>query len=191
MVFGRLPGHRPAAAIQQPKIAPTLEQAEEMLSRITRFINAQHTALINLGQQPLHAIQHALGPGLEKDQREFRVLAAEGDHQAVQVHGFVAVDQLMKAVRDIQQHRFNRNPIRQFEKQRRQLLFALGDHGGGEQRFLVVEVAVDSQLGHTCLSRHGIHAGVRVTLAHKQNFRRIEDGLALGQILGAARTAGC
>ncbi|MNU97635.1 hypothetical protein D3C71_877170 [compost metagenome] len=53
---------------------------------------------------------------------------------------------MVKTARDIQQHGFHRDAFRQFEKQRRQLLFALCHHGSGEQRLLVVEMAVDRQL---------------------------------------------
>ncbi|MCY1188480.1 hypothetical protein D9M73_295950 [compost metagenome] len=109
----------------------------------------------------------------------------------MQVHRLVAVDQLMKAAGDVQQHRFHGHAFRQFEEQRRQLLLALGHHGGGEQRLLIVEVTVDRQLRHPGLRSDCIHAGVGVTLGQKQRFRCIEDRLALGQILGAAWAIGC
>ncbi|MCY1465450.1 hypothetical protein D9M71_835940 [compost metagenome] len=97
----------------------------------------------------------------------------------------------MKAAGDVQQHRLHCHAIGQFKEQRRQLLLALGHHGSGEQRLLVVEVAVDRQLRHAGLRCDSIHAGVGVTLGQKQRFRCIEDRLALGQILGAARAIGC
>jgi hypothetical protein len=68
---------------------------------------------------------------------------------------------------------------------------AFGDHSGGEQRLLVVEMAVDRQLRHTGFGRDRVHAGVGIAITQKQNFRRFEDRLALGQILRAARTVGC
>ncbi len=191
MALGRVFGQRLATAIQQAKIRRALEQAEEVLRRIARFVDAQRATLIDFTQQPLHAVEHALRAGLEEDQGQFRVLAAQGHDQTVQVHRFVAVDQLMKAPGDVQQHGFHRHPLRQFKEQRRQLLFALGHHGGGEQRLLVVEMAVDRQLRHAGLRRDSIHAGVGISLGQKQRFRRVQDGLALGQILGAAWAVGC
>ncbi len=146
MTLGRFLGQRFATAKQQAEIRRALEQAEEVLRRVVRFVDAQDATLVHLAQQPLHTLQHALRAGLEEDQREFRVLAAQGHDQAMQVHRFVAVDQVVKAAGNVQQHGFHRHAIGQFKKQRRQLLLALGHHGGGEQRLLVIEVAVDRQL---------------------------------------------
>ena len=191
MALRRLANRRFTAAIQQTKITRTLEQAEKVLGRIVRFVDAQHATLVDPAEQPLHALQHALWPGLEENLRELRVLAAQGHHQSVQVHRLVAVDQLMKPACDIQQHCFHRHAFRQLKEQGRQLLLALGHHGGGEQCFLVVEVAVDRQLRHAGLRCHGVHAGAGVALAQKQRFRGIEDRPAFGQILGAAWAVGC
>jgi len=55
------------------------------------------------------------GPASKKISESFGVLAAQGHHQPMQVDRFVAVDQLMKAARDVQQHRFYGNAVRQFE----------------------------------------------------------------------------
>ncbi|MNV78446.1 hypothetical protein D3C71_1719340 [compost metagenome] len=57
-----------------------------MLGRVVRLVDTQHATFVDLAQQALHAMQHALRPGLEEDLREFRILAAQGHHQAVQVH---------------------------------------------------------------------------------------------------------
>ncbi|MCY1382518.1 hypothetical protein D9M69_705450 [compost metagenome] len=84
----------------------------------------------------------------------------------------------------------DRNALRPFEKQRRHLLFAFGDHRRGEQRLLVVEVAVDRQLGDPSLGSDGVHAGTGITHAQEQGFRRLENGLALGQVLGTAGAGG-
>ncbi|MNV78445.1 hypothetical protein D3C71_1719330 [compost metagenome] len=97
----------------------------------------------------------------------------------------------MKTARDVQQHGFHGHAFRQFEEQRWQLFLALGHHGGGEQRLLVVEVAIDRQLRHTGLGRDGIHAGIGITLTQKQHFRCIENCLALDQVLGSAWAIGC
>ncbi|MNL03952.1 hypothetical protein D3C87_1245040 [compost metagenome] len=191
MALGGLVIQRLATAKQQPEIRRALEQAEEVFRCIARFIDAQHATLIDLGQQPLHALQHALGASLEEDQRQFRILATQGHDQAMQVQRLVTVDQMMKTAGDVQQHGFHRNAFRQFKKQRRQLFFALGHYGGGEQRLLVVEMAVDRQLRHPGLGCDGIHAGIGITLTQKQRFRRVENGLALDQILGSAWAIGC
>jgi len=104
MALRRIANHWLAAAIEQAKIPRTLEQAEKMLGRVVGFVDAQHAAFIDLAQQAFHALQHPLWPGFEEDQREFRVLATQGHHQTVQVHRFVAVDQLVEPARDVQQH---------------------------------------------------------------------------------------
>ncbi|MNG33148.1 hypothetical protein D3C84_1193290 [compost metagenome] len=44
-----------AAAIQQAEVRRALDQAEKMLSGIARFVDAQGTALVDLGQQAFHA----------------------------------------------------------------------------------------------------------------------------------------
>ncbi len=93
----------------------------------------------------------------------------------------------MEAPGNVQQYIFHRDAVRQFEEQRWQLFLAFGDDGGGEQRLLVVEMTVDRQLRHAGLASHRVHAGVGVAMAEKQGFRRIQDRLAFGQILGAAR----
>ena len=191
MTLGRLAGQRLAAAAQYPEIRRALEQAEEMLGGVARFIDAQRPALIHLDQQLFHALQHTLRSGLEEDLRQLRVLTAQCHHQPVQVERFIAIDQLMEAARDIQQHRVHRDAVGQFEKQLGQLLFALGDDGSREQRLLVGEMAVDRQLRDTGLGRYGVHAGAGVAVADEEDFRRVEDRLALDQILGTTRTAGC
>ncbi len=119
MALSLVPHRRLATAVQQTKIPRALEQAEEVLSRIVRFVDAQYAAFIDLAQQALHAVQHALRPGLEENLRELGVLVAQGHHQAVQVHRFVTVDQMMKTARDVQQHSLHFDAFRQFEKQRR------------------------------------------------------------------------
>ncbi|OAE15680.1 hypothetical protein A2T76_17100 [Pseudomonas brenneri] len=108
----------------------------------------------------------------------------------MQVHRFLAVDQQVKASGDVQQHLFHWHVVRQLEIHHRQLCFALGFDGGGEQRFLVGEVAVDRQFRHASLNGHGIHAGTRVTIAQKQDFRRVEDCLAFCHVLGTPGAIG-
>jgi len=190
MALRRFLGQRLATAKEQPEIRRALEQAKEVLRCIVRLVDAQLAALVHLAQQPFHTQQHALRAGFEEDQREFRVLAAQGHDQAMQVHRFVAVDQVMKAAGNVQQHGFHCNALGQFKKQRRQLLLTLGHHGGGEQRLLVVEMAVDRELRNTGFCGDSVHAGVGISLGEKQRLRRVEDRLALGQILGAAWTVG-
>lgn len=109
----------------------------------------------------------------------------------MQVHRFIAVDQQMKASGDVQQYVLDRHAVGQFEEQRGQLRFAFGHHGGGEQRLLVVEVTVNGQLRYTGFSCHRVHAGARVTIAQKKAFSRLEDRLALGEVLRAAGAVGC
>ena len=180
MTLRRLTHRRLATAIQQAEIPRALEQAEEMLGGIVRIVDSQRAGLIDPRQQTFHALHHALRSGLEEDLRESRVLNAQGHHQPMQVHRFNAVDQLVKAARNVEQHGLHRHTFRQFKEQRRQLLFALGHHGGGEQRLLVGEMAVDRQLRHAGFGGDRVHAGAGITLGHKQRFRRVEDRLALG-----------
>ena len=67
MRFGRFFAQLPATAIQQAKIRRALEQAEEVLGRRKRLVDAQGAALVDLAEQALHALQHAHGAGLEED----------------------------------------------------------------------------------------------------------------------------
>ena len=181
---------RLATAIQQAEIRRALEQAKEVLGRRKRFVDAQRTALVDLAQQALHALQHAHRPRLEKDLREFHVLIAGGHHQAMQVHRFLAVDQPMEPPRNIQQHRLHRHACGQLEVHHRQLFFARRHHGGGEQRLFVGEVAVDGQLRHAGFQCHRVHAGTGVTIAQKQDFRGFEDSLAFCHVLGTPGAIG-
>lgn len=190
MGFGGFFTQLPAAAIQQAKIRRALEQAEEVLGRRKRFVDAQRAVLVDLAEQALHALQHAHGAGLEEDLREFHVLIAGGHHQAMQVDRLFAVDQAMEPPRDIQQHSLHGHALRQLEIHHWQLLFTLGHHGGGEQGLFVVEVAVDGQLRHAGFQCHRIHAGTGVAIAQKQDFRCFEDCLAFCHVLGTPGAIG-
>ncbi len=190
MGFGGFLTQLPAAAIQQAKVRRALEQAKEMLGRGKRSVDAQGTALVDLAEQALHALEHAHGPGFKEDLGEFHVLIAGGHHQAMQVHRLFTVDQPMESPRDIQQYRLHRHAFGQFEVHHRQLFLALGHHGGGEQGFFVGEVAVDGQLRHAGLKGHGIHAGVGVAVAQEQDFRCREDSLAFCHVLGTPGAIG-
>ncbi|MNL74032.1 hypothetical protein D3C87_1995890 [compost metagenome] len=86
MALRGLADRRLAAAIQQAEIPGALEQAKEVLGGVVRFVDAQHATFVDPAQQAFHAVQHALRARLKEDLREFRVLAAQGHHQSVQVH---------------------------------------------------------------------------------------------------------
>ncbi len=180
----------PAAAIQQTEIRRALEQAKEVFGCRKRFVDAQRAALVDLAEQALHALQHAHGPGLKEDLREFHVLIAGGHHQAMQVHRLFAVDQPMETPCDVQQHGVHGHTCWQFEIHHRQLLFAFRHDGGGEQRLFVGEVAVDGQFRHAGFKGHGVHAGARVAIAQEQHFRRFEDCLAFCHVLGTPGAIG-
>ena len=64
MALGRIPGQRLATAIQQAKIPRTLEQAEKVLSRVARFVDAQRATLIDpcSATAPSHAACAAARP---------------------------------------------------------------------------------------------------------------------------------
>ena len=145
MLLGGFLAQLPATAIQQAKIRRALEQAEKVLGRRKWLVDAQRAAPIDLGEQALHALQHAHRSRLEEDLREFHVLIAGGHHQAMQVYRLFAVDQPMKPAPDVQQYGLHGHAWGQLEIHHRQLFFALGHYGGGEQRLFVGEVAVDGQ----------------------------------------------
>jgi len=67
MGFGGLFAQLPGAAIQQAEIRGALEQAEEVLGRLERFVDAQRAALVDFAQQALHALQHAHGARFKED----------------------------------------------------------------------------------------------------------------------------
>ena len=83
MRLGHLAAQRLAAAVEQAEIAGALEQAEKVLCGVAWFVDAQGAQLVDLAQQALHALQHPLGTGFEKDLRELGVLAAESHDQAL------------------------------------------------------------------------------------------------------------
>ncbi len=190
MGFGGFFTQSPPTAIKQAKVRRALEQAEEVLGRGKRSVDAQGAALVNLAEQAFHALEHAHGSGFKEDLGEFHVLIAGGHHQAMQVHRLFTVDQPMEPPPDIQQYRFHRHAFGQFEVHYRQLFLALGHHGGGEQGFFVGEVTVDGQFRHAGLKGHGIHAGVGVAIAQEQGFRCREDSLAFCHVLGTPRAIG-
>ncbi|MCY1512418.1 hypothetical protein D9M68_468770 [compost metagenome] len=175
------------AADQQAEVHATLHQHEEMLGGVARVVEVQGAALLGVGEQALHLIQHPLRAGVEEQFRQLRILPALGDHQAAEGDGFRAVDQPVEAARQRQQQLFERRAGRRFGEQLGHLLGALGPHRLAEQRFLVGEVAIDRELRDSSLGGDGFHAAAVVALADEQHLGRLEDGLALGQVLGAAR----
>ena len=76
------------------------------------------------------------------------------------------------------------------EQRGRQQLLALGLDRGGEQRFLVAEVAVDGELGDAGLGRDLIHADAVEAVRGEHALGRVEDRGALAQVLRAPRAGG-
>src|SRR5690606_18279439 len=54
-----------------------------------------------------------------------------------------------------------------------------------EQRLLVAEMAVDGELGDAGLGGDLVHAGALVAMQREHALGRLEDGRALGEVLGA------
>ncbi|MNC57593.1 hypothetical protein D3C75_1072680 [compost metagenome] len=108
----------------------------------------------------------------------------------MQVDRFRAADQRLETAADVQQYRFDRYPFGEFEKQLGQLRFTGRDNGAGKQRLLVVEVAIHREFRHAGGRGDGIHACIGIAVTQKKRLGGIEDGLALGQVLGPARADG-
>lgn len=107
---------RRGAADQQAKVLTTLDQAEKVLGGAHGLVDTQLTGLVGLSQQTLHLIEQALRAGIKKQLRQCGILRGHRHHHPVQFDGFAAIDQLMKAARDILQHPLDRCVLRQFEQ---------------------------------------------------------------------------
>src|SRR5690606_19005747 len=101
-------------------------------------------------------------------------------------NGLVAVDQPEKGLGDpLQLLRPGLGGELEEQVDRQQVL-ALGLDRLHEQGVLVLEVAVDGELGHSRGLGDGIHAGALVAALGEQGLGRIEDGGALLQVLRTA-----
>ncbi|MDT4871040.1 hypothetical protein FQZ97_1061470 [compost metagenome] len=96
---------------------PALDQGEEVLGGVQGLVDTQLAGLVGLGQQRGHFPQYLLRPRLVEHSGQLRVLVGHGHHHPMQLHGFAAVDQLVEAPADVQQHAFDAGVRRQLEQQ--------------------------------------------------------------------------
>ncbi|MNJ56070.1 hypothetical protein D3C77_515990 [compost metagenome] len=146
MGLGLIPFQGGRAPQQQAIVRRALDQAEEVLRRTQRVVDAQQPALMRPAQQRFHPCQHALGPGFVEVLAKTRVQAALGHDQTAEFDRFITADQRLETTGNGQQHFFHRCPFRVLEQQVGQLDLTSGHDRRAEQGLLVGEVAVHGEL---------------------------------------------
>lgn len=161
-----------------------LEQAEELAGRAARIGNLELSALDLGAQERLERILQPLRARFPEHLRELGRLLRLRRHHAMQRDRLVAGDEVEERARDRHELRPDR-PLEVGQEQLcRQFLFAFGLYHFLEQGFLVVEVAIDRELGDARLVRDRVHAGAVEALPRKQAFTRLQDRCALLEIFG-------
>src|SRR5687768_1372588 len=171
-------------------MAVTLEQGEELRGGTRNVVDLELAGVDLVTQELLHAALHGLWTGLPEQLAElFRTGATARVEQAIERNRLGRGDQRKERMPDCLELAPHGRVLVHVEQGGRHLLLAARTDRGEEQRLLVLEVAVDGELGHPGLGRDRIHAGALETALRKQALGGFEDRGALLEVLWATRAA--
>src|SRR5690606_33942942 len=173
---------------EQPEMGVALEQGEEVTRRVHPLVDAQLSPGAGLLQNQVHTLAYPLRTCLIEQLGQLGILPGHPYQQPVQGQRLGAVDQRaegqpdpLQGLSDIALRRYTAVEIGQLR---------LTDQPDGShvQCFLVLEMVVDRELGHTGLGGDRIHAGALVAIAQKQLLRCLQHRGTLGGVLGTPGT---